>query len=221
MSFYGDTVNVQATGQDSLDRASKLLSGIPGGLDKAVRAAMARTVSHLRSSSTKAIREKYAISAQNLRTEENVKISYSYENGVQATVMFRGRKIPLHRYDGARPAQPTRDAGTLIRAYINDGFRMVHPSLPTYGRQFKETVPQRFDNAFVARMKSGHTGIFERTGGSTSNDKDEIREIMGSSIPQMLGNEEVEEKLSTEAVSKFNDRLDHEVWRVLNGYTGG
>lgn len=221
MSFYGDTVNVQAAGQESLERANKLLSGIPGGLDKAVRAAMARTVSHLRSSSTKAIREKYAISAQNLRAEENVKIRYTYESGVQAEVMFHGRKIPLHRFDGARPAQPSSDAGKLIRAYINDGFRMVHPSLPAYGRQFKDSTPERFENAFVARMKSGHTGIFERTGGMTSNDKDEIKEIMGSSIPQMLGNEEVEEKLSTEAVGKFNDRLDHEVWRILNGYTGG
>ena len=221
MSFFGDTVNVQATGQDSLDRASKILSGIPGGLDQAVRSAMARTVSHLRTSSTKAIRERYAISTQNLRAEENVKIRYSYENGVQATVMFRGHKIPLHRYEGARPAQPAKDSNTLIRAYINAGFRMVHPSLPAYGRQLKSTSPQRFENAFVARMKSGHTGIFERTGGRTSNDRDEIREIMGSSVPQMLGNEQVEENLLQEAVSKFNDRLDHEVWRILNGYTGG
>lgn len=40
-------------------------------------------------------------------------------------------------------------------------------------------------------MKSCHTGIFER------ND-DGIQEIMGSSIPQMLGHEEVTEKLTKE-----------------------
>lgn len=220
MSFYGDKLNVQVTGQETLDRASALLSGIPGGIDKAVRSAMARTVSHLRSSSTKAIREKYAITAANVRADENVKVRYSYENGVQATVMFHGRKLPLYRFDGARPAQPSTDANKLVRAYINNGYRMVHPSLPAYGHQFKATSPEHFENAFVARMKSGHIGIFERTGGMTSNDRDEIREIMGSSVPQMLGNPEVEERLSREAGEKFNDRLDHEVWRILNGYGG-
>lgn len=112
MSFYGDAVSVQATDQETLERASKMLAGTPGGLDKAVRAAMGRTVSHLRTSSTKAIREKYAISAQNIRANENVRIHYSYENGVQATVMFRGRKIPLHRYEGAPCAAGDRPEQT-------------------------------------------------------------------------------------------------------------
>ncbi len=41
---------------------------------------------------------------------------------------------------------------------------------------------------------------------------------MGSSVPQMLGNKEVEEKLAHESMEKFEERLDHEVLRILNGW---
>ena len=75
-------IEVQAVGQESLDRAQKLLAGIPGGMDKAVKSAMQRTVSHLRTSSANAIRERYDISAANIRAEENVSIRYSDRKSV-------------------------------------------------------------------------------------------------------------------------------------------
>ena len=39
-----------------------------------------------------------------------------------------------------------------------------------------------------------------------------------SPVPQMLGNEEVTEKLAEKAMEKFEERLDHEVNRILNGW---
>ena len=41
---------------------------------------------------------------------------------------------------------------------------------------------------------------------------------MGSSVPQMLGSPEVEEKLAREAMEKFEERLDHETLAILNGW---
>ena len=87
-------IQVEAVGQEVLDRATRMLAGIDGGIDKAVKGAMARAVSHLRTNSTKAIQERYAISAANLRAEENVKVRYAYQSGVQAFVTFAGHKIP-------------------------------------------------------------------------------------------------------------------------------
>ena len=100
-------IQVEAAGQEALDQATRMLAGIDGGIDKAVKSAMARAVSHLRTNSTKAIRERYAISPANLRAEENVKVRYTYQSGVQAFVTFAGHKIPLYRYDGAAPPHPT------------------------------------------------------------------------------------------------------------------
>lgn len=211
-------IRIETTGRDELDKATRLLAGISGGTEKAVKSAMSRTVSSLRTSSAKAIRERYAISRANIRANENVSVRYTHENGVQAFVTFSGRKIPLYRYDGASPKVPTENKGALVQAIVNGKWMTVHPSLPASGHQLKSTSPQHFQNAFIAEMKSGHIGIFERTGGATATGSDAIKEIMGSSVPQMLGSKEVEEKLADEAMAKFDERLEHEVLAILNGW---
>lgn len=194
-------VHLEAAGQESLERAQRLLADIPGGVDQAVRSAMARSVSHLRTNSVKALRERYDIKAANVRAEQNVSVRYSYQDGVQASVTFAGRRIPLYRFNGAAPAQP---AGRV----------------PAWGHVLKSTAPERFPGAFVARMPppASHTGIFERTGAKTSSGKDQIRELFGPSVPQMLGSKDVEERLSQEAMEKFEERLDHEINAILYGW---
>ncbi len=214
------TIRVEASGEEALDRAAKLLAGIGGGIEQAVKSAMTRTVSHLRTESIQAIRERYAISAAALRAEQNIQVRYSYQNGVQAAVTFAGHKIPLFRYDGAAPTQPTVKTSEWVTAQIAGRWQRVHPGVTASGHQLGDTVSRELGDAFVARMRSGHVGIFERTGGSTAAGSDAIRELMGSSVPQMLGNEEVSERLVHDSMERFGEQLDHEVLRILNGWGG-
>lgn len=216
----GITVTVnEAAGQEAIERAKALLAGIPGGMDKAMKAAMSRTVRRLRSESNKAIQEKYDISDAGIRTEKNVRVSYSYQNGVQATVTFSGRKIPLYRFGGASPAVPTQDIAEGRKpVMVHGAWTMQYQGIPAKGHQFKDTGPTQFADAFVARMKSGHTGIFERTGGMTSDGSDAIREIMGSSVAQMVGKPEVAQRLTEEACQTFETELDKAVYRILTGW---
>lgn len=220
----GGVVNVTAAGQDALERAMAMLANIQGGLDKAVRSAMARAASQLRTNSAKAARERYDISAANIRDSENASISYSYQNGVQAVIRFAGQRIPLFRFGGASPKVPTQSTNQSFGVMIGTGaggegvWRYLRPSIPARGHVLKSTSPTQFSRAFVAKMPSGHIGIFERTGGMTSNQKDEIEELFGPSVPQMLGNEEVRERMAQDAMEKFEERLDHEVLRILNGW---
>lgn len=230
--FQGPTsdsfgIQVTAAGEDALERAERLLEGIPNGIERALNSAMSRAAAHLRTVSTRAVRERYAISAANIRAEELVTIAYTYQNGVQAYVSFAGDRIPLYRFDGSGPAAPTYDTSRLVPVRLGIGadgegkWRLVHPSAAAYGHVLKSTSPKQFQNAFVAKMGStGHTGIFERTGGMTSNDLDEIEELYGPSIPQMLGNAEVAERLANEAVESFEKSLDQYVYALLNGYVG-
>lgn len=216
----GITVTVnEFAGQEAIERAKALLNGIPGGVDKAMKAAMSRTVQKVRSGSNKAIQEKYDISDDGLRTEKNVRVRYSYTNGVQATVTFSGRKIPLYRFGGAAPKVPTQDIAEGRKPVMVKGaWTMQYQGVPASGHQFKDTAPTQFTDAFVARMKSGHTGIFERTGGMTSEGSDAIREIMGSSVAQMVGRQEVAQKLTEEACQTFDTELDKAVYRILTGW---
>ena len=145
------SVIVKTANQEVLDRAAALLAGIDGGMEKAVKSAMSRA------------------------------IRYTYQDGLQAFIRFAGHKIPLYRYDGTRPIEPTPDTSRLIRAQIYEKWLQVHPSVPTYGHQLKNTTPALFENAFVARMGSGHTGMFERDGTG------KVKEFMGLCPSQFKG----------------------------------
>lgn len=210
-------VRVQVTGQEPLDRAARLLAGVEGGVDKALKRAMTKATKRLRSKTASAIRERYAISAGNIRGDENVKVSYSYGNGVQARVLFNGRKIPLFRFDGASPKGPAYDMSRWESVEIGGEWKRVHPGVPAHGHVLNSTGPVTFQNAFVATMGSGHTGIFERTGGETSGGGDAIEEKMGLSVPQMLGHETVAEKLANEAMEAFEDDLNDSILAILSG----
>ena len=85
-------IRVEQVGSNTLERAEKLLAGIPDGMNRAVKSAMTRAVSHLRTNSSKEIRKAYAISAGALRSEQNIKTKYTYHpgEGVSAQVLFSG-----------------------------------------------------------------------------------------------------------------------------------
>ena len=212
------TVN-EAAGQAAIERAKALLAGIQGGVDKAMKASMSRTVDRLRRESNQAIREKYDITDAGIRSEKNVRVRYSYQNGVQATVTFSGRKIPLYRFGGAYPKVPTQDiAAGKKPVMVKGAWTMQYQGVAARGHQFQDTSPTQFMDAFVAQMKSGHIGIFERTGGSTSEGSDAIREIMGSSVAQMVGNQQVAQGLTERAYETFETELDKAVYRILTGW---
>ena len=111
-------IQLSVAGQEAIDRAVRLLAGVEGGLEKALRSATSRAAARLRSANVQAVRERYAISAANIRENENVQVTYSYNSGVQAFVRFGGERIPLYRFDGASPSQPTRDTSARLPVKI-------------------------------------------------------------------------------------------------------
>ena len=211
------------SGKHSLSSVDALLAGVIGGTDKAKRDAAQRAASHLRTNAAKAIREKYDISAAALRTEENVKTQIvTGDSGTTAYVTFRGKKIPLHRYGGASPKEPAFDVGRWAPAFIGGEWRRVHPGIAATGHQFIAKPVTKFTRAFVARMWAGsggdsHTGIFERSRRLREDKSSRLRELMGSSVPQMLGNPDVAVRLADEAMEKFDQRLEDNINRLLTG----
>lgn len=67
-------------------------------------------------------------------------------------------------------------------------------------------------NAFVQHMGNGTTGVFERVGKS----RYPIRQLYTVSAPQMAGNEEVLEGAMERASIVFDERLSHEIGRLLD-----
>lgn len=206
-------VRIEGFDGGTLERANLLLASIPNGAKKAIESAMPRAVAHLRSKSADRIKERYAISSTNIRTERTIKVSYKIGDGVEADVTFSGRKIPLYRFGGSRPKNPQWNSSKLVKAHTSSGWKTIPEGKPAYGHTLATTSPALFEHAFVATMSNGHTGIFERDGGG-------ISEIMGLSVPQMLGNETVADSLAQDTSEKFQERMEHEITRLLNGWGG-
>ena len=211
-------ITIQAMDQGAVDKAAALLQGINGGLEKALRSAASRSTQHLKTAAGQKARERYALSQSAINGNRSVNVAYSYGSGVEARVTFSGTRIPLMKYSGASPGRPTYDTSQTVRVLTGSGWKKVHPGVPARGHVLKSTSPKLFEHGFVARFGSGHTGIFERTGGASQTGRDQISEIMGLSVPDMLGSKEVSEKLAEETMSKFKERLDHEVTAILNGW---
>lgn len=208
--------------ENSIDRATKLLAGIPGGADAAIINALKRATSHLRAQSASRVREEYAITTTNLRMKENVKYKYHYSPGsFISEIYYSDSKIPLYRYEGTNPILPTPDASKRLPALLN-GWATVHPSVQVKARTMKGTAPSPSDYAFVAQMKSGHVGIFERTAEERDDGSGrmKLKERMGYSVAQMVGNKDVQDALANDAKMKFDERMEHEVTRILNGWRG-
>lgn len=194
---------------------------------------MSRAVQRLRGESRKAILEKYDISGENLRLEadssrqgraqkeSNVSVRYSFQNGVQATVTFAGHKLPLYRFGGS-PKTPEVHKDRTVGILTKGQFLWVHPSVQASGHQFRSTAAEPLtkygNDAFVQKMKSGHVGVFVRTGGRTAEGADEIEELMGASVPQMVGGQDVAERMTGKAWESFESELDKAVYRILTGW---
>lgn len=206
------TVQVEVAGQDVLRKAEKLLAGIPDGVDCAFESAMGRAITHMKTNTARLIRERYDISAGNIKANQNIFIKLDRRKGMlRAEIKFSGSKFRLVDFGGfSFHGLRYEDTSRWIHVRINGQWKTVHPNVSARGHQLKMTLPKEFNNAFAAQI-GGHTGMFE-------NDGDQIKEVMGLSVPQMLDSDTVKEKLGQEAMEKFEERLEHEILARLNGW---
>lgn len=210
-------INIYLTG-GALDRAEKMLAGIPGGTEKAVKSAMSRAVSSMRSNAVKEIRKEYDIGAAAVRSNQNIKSRYTYAGGnVTATVLFAGHKIPLYRYNGTSPKMPTVDKSKTVIAIINGKACSCSSRRGRQRPPKTDTSVTKFDNAFIARMKSGHIGILNAPGSDGGRRRCNPR-VDGLVCAHDGGQRTVREELTRAAWEKFDERLDHEIMALMNGW---
>lgn len=126
---------------EQIERVNLILSGVPGGIEKALSSTIRRANNTVRSETLKGITTVYAITRQNVRAETTIKVrTQSSDGGIVGTVLFAGHKIPLYRFN-VSPTIPIQRATVSAAVLAGNG-----------------RTP--FQDAFIARMQSGH--ILER-----------------------------------------------------------
>ena len=123
---------------EQIERVNLILSSVPGGIEKALSSTIRRANNTVRSETLKGITTVYAITRQNVRAETTIKVrTQSSDGGIVGTVLFAGHKIPLYRFN-VSPTIPIQRATVSAAVLAGNG-----------------RTP--FQDAFIARMQSGHT----------------------------------------------------------------
>lgn len=151
-------------------------------LEKALYFAKNRALNTVKTELARGVPKKYDTKQKTIRDRTRV-------NKNTGEVSVTGSPIRLFKFR-VTPTSPKRQ---LVTASV----KRARKSLP---------------HAFVAQMRNGTIGVFERVGKS----RYPIRQLYTVSAPQMAGNEEVLEEAMERASIVFDERLSHEIGRLLD-----
>ncbi len=178
--------------EEQFERAKLVLSNVPKGIERAMASAINRAAQSGRTEAVKKVRERYIVKASTVR--EPLKIERASSSSPIATLRAAGSVIPLSKFK-IRPSKPTPGKLTPVSATVIKG------------------KGGTISKAFVARMPAGHVGVYRRKG----RPRLPIMELYGPSAPQMIGNEEVMRALEEKAQQTLDERMEHEITRLLEG----
>ena len=179
--------------EDSLDKATRLLAGINGGVYKAVGSALSRAAATGKTAAKQPVTKEYTISQSEFlaRTRTINHFVRESSGGISVVFGFRGNVIPLMKFNTR-----VNGSGQIVTQVKRSG------SAETLNR------------AFSAQM-GGHKGIYERVGVK----RFPVEELYGPATPQMMySNEEVTDEIERKVADTYEKRIDHEILRILNGW---
>lgn len=189
-TYAGLTVDIA---EDSLDRVTKLLAGISGGVYKAVGSALTRAAAAGKTAAKQPVTREYSISQSEFQSQTRNINHFVRDTGGGLSVVFgfRGNVIPLMKFNTR-----VNNSGQVVTQVKRSG------------------AAATLDRAFTAQM-GGHRGVYERVGVK----RFPVEELYGPATPQMMySNEEVMDEIEDKMAETYEKRIDHEILRVLNGW---
>ena len=188
-------IEVDARG---IEQAQELLKDIPGATKKAVSTALRKSLRNAKKEAVKKVRERYTIR--------------------KAGYVSRTIKMKVENMTGILSSKgPVNDL-----SYFKTNPKTVPKRRPPKGKCLYSQVVKgqggTIAHAFLARMKSGHVGVFQRAGHGASNASLPISKLAGPSTPQMLGSPSVTEFIAKKMLERMDKNLEHEIDAFLKGY---
>ena len=179
-----------------LDRANKLLAGLGnfGGHGSAafhaVTSALNRAAQSAKSKAGQFASERYVISQSGFKGHVRDKMFVNGGSGGVSGVRltFAGSVIKLIEFG----TKFSRDGGVAVSVKRGGGGTLSHAFIPENMR----------------------LGIYERV----TSSRLPVEEKYGPSAAHMMMDEGVTEKMEKQIVTVFNERIEHEITRVLNGW---
>ncbi len=187
-------IRIDEVGGRSLERANKLLAGIPGGAFKAAYASLKRAGDTAKTKAGQFAAAEYTINKGTFMSNVNMKSQLSGSSGGVASmsINYAGNVLPLLTFN----TKYSRDGHVQTQVKRNGGAASLQ-------------------HAFVANI-FGTVAVFERVGAP----RFPVEQKYGPSTAHMMQNDHVIEAMDETIRETYEKRMEHEIARVLNGWGG-
>lgn len=186
---------------DRFEEIRRVMTHLPGGAEKAIARALNRAVSGARAAVIEEVRDRYTIHPNVLKG--SMRIIKASPQRLVAAVVSRGPGLPVAKFKLSHVRIPKQKGiPSALRQKISS-----------------EIIPgqsKEWSHAFLARMKSGHLGLFTRHETElTSRGKPVIAERFSLAVPQMIGTNAILSEVMERAGVRLDRELDHQVRFLL------
>jgi len=185
-------INIEMIG---MKRVQSFLNGVENGTERAVTVGINKTLTKLKTMAKKRVTEEYAIKSGEI--EKTLSIRKANFSTLSGTLYSKSPAIALHKF-----LKSKKKSNLTVVIKKKEGAKSVNGLSKYNGRPF------------LATMKNGHSGIFQRKGKRPYP----IKELYSLSIPQMLGHESMKEYVEAEGGALLENLVMKEVSRILKGY---
>lgn len=182
---------------DGIDNLRRLGQEFP----KASARALNKTMTHVRAQLAKDARQRYKTTSADVKAGMG-SISKAKPTHLSTYFRSKGKRIALTYF---------MTAANVRKSLAQAGVKIKRRTPVTF--QITRGVKRKLRGAFVAKMESGHVGVFTRTGGKPLP----IEQRTGPAVPQMLSGAFSRMKGVHEYLRKT---LEHEINWFLKGKGG-
>lgn len=180
---------------EQIQRVELILQNVPKGAERALANAINRGISKAETVSVREIRSTYTVDSPT--AHGSIQQKKASVGNIVGSIIYAGSPIPLIKYD----VSPTGKTGHRQRVAA---------------RVLKSSGRTSLKYAFNRSFNSGALRTAERIGRSRLP----IKVLYGPSLAQMAENEQVLPKAEEEAQKVVDERIEHEIWRLISGYGG-
>lgn len=187
-------IRIEEVGGKTLERANKLLAGIPDGAYKAAHAALQRAGNTAKTKAGQFAAAEYTINKSTFMSHVNIKTNLTGSAGsvVSMRISYAGSVLPLLTFN----TRFSRSGLVQTQVKRNGGASSLQ-------------------HTFVANI-FGNTAVFERLGVK----RFPVEQKYGPSTGHMMQNEKVVEEMDKTISETFDKRMEQEIYRLLNGFGG-
>lgn len=164
-----------------------------------VSRAINRAVSNIRKNMGKEVPQRYYVSSGTVRG--TIRTLNASKSSLSGAVVSSGSPIALSKFKVSPNRGVKRTKKGFSPGVYSAGVEKSGGLKPLSGDP----------KAFIADMKSGHTGVWNRV----SSKRLPIKQLYGPSVPQMAKNEEIMVKINKEAGETLEKRINAEINNIL------